>query len=388
MRARFDLISWDPRGVGASTAVQCFATKDDEDAFFAGIPFFPVGRAEQRAWIRRYADFGQLCGQRNGDLLAHVSTADTARTWTCCGRGRSGTELPWDLLRHLPRRHVRQLLPGPGAGDGAGRQRRPGRVYERRRGPPFLNVAPARSDLASAKTLNAFLGLCGQASTDRCVFSAGSPAATQAKWTTLLQRVREHRATFDDRTITYAVLVSAMSGWLTTTEPQPWPTAARLPGLDARRGGAATAVGAERPRRPTGRRPCSRFRKPHHGSGSAARRASAGVVQSYQGPERGSRWPARRRTRATPAFLVLDPLTDARAGDLGPWWIWTYDEPCASWPAAAADRYAGPWDRPTANPILVIGNTFDPETPHEGAVAMADELARDYSPWTATAAPS
>ena len=51
------------------------------------------------------------------------------------------------------------------------------------------------------------------------------------------------------------------------------------------------------------------------------------------------------------------------------------DAPCASWPAVAADRYAGPWDRPTANPILVIGNTFDPETPLEGAVAMADELA-------------
>jgi pimeloyl-ACP methyl ester carboxylesterase len=72
---------------------------------------------------------------------------------------------------------------------------------------------------------------------------------------------------------------------------------------------------------------------------------------------------------------VLDPLTYARAGDIGRWWIWTIDEPCASWPAVAADRYAGPWDRPTAKPILVIGNTFDPETPHEGAVAMAHELA-------------
>jgi len=55
-------------------------------------------------------------------------------------------------------------------------------------------------------------------------------------------------------------------------------------------------------------------------------------------------------------------------------WLWN-DEPCASWPAAAADRYAGPWNRPTANPILVVGNTFDPETPYEGAVAMANELA-------------
>jgi pimeloyl-ACP methyl ester carboxylesterase len=80
LRARFDLISWDPRGIGASTAVQCFDTLDDEQRFLAGLPEgFPVGRAEQRAWIRGYARFGQLCGERNGDLLAHVSTAEVAK---------------------------------------------------------------------------------------------------------------------------------------------------------------------------------------------------------------------------------------------------------------------------------------------------------------------
>ena len=27
LRARFDIVSWDPRGVGASTAVKCFANQ-------------------------------------------------------------------------------------------------------------------------------------------------------------------------------------------------------------------------------------------------------------------------------------------------------------------------------------------------------------------------
>src|SRR5262245_54880476 len=80
VRTRFDLISWDPRGVGASTAVQCFDTPEEGLAFLAGLPTgFPVGRAEQCAWLCGYARFGQLCGARNGDLLAHVSTADSAR---------------------------------------------------------------------------------------------------------------------------------------------------------------------------------------------------------------------------------------------------------------------------------------------------------------------
>jgi pimeloyl-ACP methyl ester carboxylesterase len=50
--------------------------------------------------------------------------------------------------------------------------------------------------------------------------------------------------------------------------------------------------------------------------------------------------------------------------------------PCASWPAIAADRYAGPWGRRTANPVLVTNNTIDPNTPYQEAVAMTRELAR------------
>jgi pimeloyl-ACP methyl ester carboxylesterase len=230
-----------------------------------------------------------------------------------------------------------------------------------------------RSDIASAKTLHAFLDLCGRASTDQCAFSAGSAAATQAKWATLLQRLREHPVTLDNVTYTYAVLVSDMNDWLTTTEPQPgfigWTAAAVvLEKLWERSTPGGTLAGA----RPVVSAILTASR------GSAARRASAGVVQPYQGPEQmlAVLCAESPNPRNPLAFLVLDPLTYARAGDIGRWWIWTLDEPCASWPAAAADRYAGPWDRPTANPILVIGNTVDPETPYEGAVAMAHALAR------------
>lgn len=42
----------------------------------------------------------------------------------------------------------------------------------------------------------------------------------------------------------------------------------------------------------------------------------------------------------------------------------------------AQDRYSGPWDRPTATTILVLGNTGDPNTPYQGSVAMSRDLAR------------
>ena len=78
---------------------------------------------------------------------------------------------------------------------------------------------------------------------------------------------------------------------------------------------------------------------------------------------------------APAAFPSLDAFAYQRAGPLGPWWSWQ-SVPCASWRATAADRYTGPWDRRTANPVLVLNTTHDPSTPYEGAVAMSQQLAR------------
>ena len=80
IRNRFDLVSFDPRGIGQSTAVQCFDTSADESAFLAHAPAaFPVGTREEKQWIRTYRGFSEKCEQRNGDLLEHISTADAAR---------------------------------------------------------------------------------------------------------------------------------------------------------------------------------------------------------------------------------------------------------------------------------------------------------------------
>ena len=65
-----------------------------------------------------------------------------------------------------------------------------------------------------------------------------------------------------------------------------------------------------------------------------------------------------------------------RSGAFGPQATWLLVA-CADWPAAAAqDRYSGPWNRPTASTILLLGNTGDPTTPYHGSVAMSRDLAR------------
>ncbi|MDH6109487.1 pimeloyl-ACP methyl ester carboxylesterase [Kitasatospora sp. MAP12-15] len=75
-------------------------------------------------------------------------------------------------------------------------------------------------------------------------------------------------------------------------------------------------------------------------------------------------------------YPALAELAQARSGDVGPYWVWQ-TERCADWPAdARQDRYAGPWNRPTSAPILVVANTGDPAWPYEGSRTMADTLAR------------
>src|SRR5262245_49254091 len=86
----------------------------------------------------------------------------------------------------------------------------------------FLSTSlRAGSDQASAKTLQAFLTLCGQVSPDQCTFSAGSTAATQAKFATLLQRLRPQWIPFESQPVTYVALVSAMHGVLLTSQAEP-----------------------------------------------------------------------------------------------------------------------------------------------------------------------
>jgi hypothetical protein len=92
VRKRFDVISWDPRGLGESSAVTCFASQAAEDRFFAGVGrpayTFPVGPLESSRWIERSRAFGRRCKERTGKLMRHITPPRRRGTWTCCA-GRS-----------------------------------------------------------------------------------------------------------------------------------------------------------------------------------------------------------------------------------------------------------------------------------------------------------
>jgi pimeloyl-ACP methyl ester carboxylesterase len=353
LREKFDLMTFDPRGSGLSSPIQCFSSLAAEDKLLAPVepyPSFPVGAQQTQAFERTYASFGTRCTRNAGALLDHVTTADTARDMNllrqAVGAGplnylglSYGTGLGAIYANLFPATVGRMVLDGnldPATWTSGGTS------------PSFVREGDGPASAAQAR---AFLRLCGEQPAAKCAFSAGSPAATEAKFSALLSRLQAHPVTVAGQTFRYPAAFSVippsdLSSWSSTASQlqQLW--------LAAGEG----AVSAPRP-------------APSQPATSAAGR--------YEGLE---------QTLAVVCADTADPrnaedyVAAARAGSryggFGELAAWE-EAPCAFWPTATGqDRYTGPWNRPTSATILVIGNTGDPVTPYEGSVAMARDLAR------------
>jgi pimeloyl-ACP methyl ester carboxylesterase len=73
----FDLVSFDPRGVGRSKPIRCVSS-DQLDAIIHGDPT-PDDAGEHAELVRQSRQFAEACFKRNGDYLSHVGTIDAAR---------------------------------------------------------------------------------------------------------------------------------------------------------------------------------------------------------------------------------------------------------------------------------------------------------------------
>jgi pimeloyl-ACP methyl ester carboxylesterase len=73
----YDIVGWDPRGVGASTPVGCYGTKD-LDRYFS-VDVSPDTAAEETTYLQESRAFGQSCLSHSGRLLQHISTTETVR---------------------------------------------------------------------------------------------------------------------------------------------------------------------------------------------------------------------------------------------------------------------------------------------------------------------
>jgi pimeloyl-ACP methyl ester carboxylesterase len=77
VRRAYDVVGFDPRGVGSSAPVKCL---DDRqlDGFLGSDPT-PDNPAEEQTFVQSAKDFAAKCAQNGGPLLGHVSTIEAAK---------------------------------------------------------------------------------------------------------------------------------------------------------------------------------------------------------------------------------------------------------------------------------------------------------------------
>ncbi|NBE51874.1 alpha/beta hydrolase [Streptomyces boluensis] len=77
LRTRYDLVSFDPRGVGRSAPVTC-ETDKQLDAYYQE-DASPDDAAEEKTYVDGVKKFNGGCEDRSGKVLPHVATTDAAR---------------------------------------------------------------------------------------------------------------------------------------------------------------------------------------------------------------------------------------------------------------------------------------------------------------------
>ncbi|MET4582713.1 pimeloyl-ACP methyl ester carboxylesterase [Conyzicola nivalis] len=79
LRDNFDIVGWDPRGVGQSTGVECYGPAE-MDEFLYGVPANPAG---SDAWYAEQVDrekaFAAACATNTGPLLGQIDVESNAR---------------------------------------------------------------------------------------------------------------------------------------------------------------------------------------------------------------------------------------------------------------------------------------------------------------------
>ncbi|MEU8824474.1 alpha/beta hydrolase [Streptomyces sp. NPDC048636] len=77
VRARYDMVAMDPRGVAGSEPVRCLSDKQMDR--YTQTDQTPDVSAEQHRLVAAYKKFARGCADRSGKVLAHLSTVEAAR---------------------------------------------------------------------------------------------------------------------------------------------------------------------------------------------------------------------------------------------------------------------------------------------------------------------
>lgn len=331
--ARFDVVAFDPRGVGRSEAIRC--TGDT----YRGPEPDPVPPTMAAAAPLLAADraYAAACAAGSGDLLAHVGTLDVARDLESLRQALGDPGLTYLGLSYgtllgatyasLFPTHVRAMVL-----DGA------------------IDPALPTDALADAqaqgfeRSLDAFFSWCGS-NPGSCAWRPAGEA--HAAFRQLAATVRAHPLAVGARTVGPSEYYTG--AFATLYARSFWPSLGRALAAVARGDGG----------------PILGLYDGYEGANDPAFSVDANnavTCLDHPVPVDPSAYPERARVAA------------ASAPDFGPLFAWGALS-CAVWPVpATSQRRPGAISAPGSGPILVVGTTEDPATPYAWAKSLAAHL--------------
>ncbi|MES9543647.1 MULTISPECIES: alpha/beta fold hydrolase [unclassified Actinomadura] len=373
---RFDIVGFDPRGIGFSSNVACFKSTRDQSLALAGMDVaFPVGAKQEAAYIKSAKALGKGCSTTGKKLAGAMSSAEAARDMDVLRRAVGdkklsylgfsyGTAIGQYYANMFPDR-VRAV-----AVDGVidpvswvGTRKTAGQILDDR----------LRSADGAYKALREILVRCGKAGKAKCTFAAyGDPVKN---FDVLAKRLKAKPADIEGDKITYADFVGGALGML--YDPSGYEIIdAMATDLWKATSSSSTAAQKAEARKALAKRIAERRAEVERRKEAAAKVSAKDFpyyndLEAFSGvtctdglhPKKAGSWPA--QTAAS----------DKRAPYFGRAWGWGSVQ-CAgdAWKVRDEDAYTGPFNRRTSAPVLFVGNYYDPATNYKEAVSSSKML--------------
>lgn len=339
LKADYDVVGWDPRGVGRSTRIECPGGTDELLYGTYDEAYGSRGWADQVA--ARAGTFARSCEEASGELLAHMDTASNARDLDLLR-----AVLDSDKLNYVGYSYgtwlgtvYSQLFP-----QNVGSMVLDGGYAPTLDGFELLQQRMAASDLAFGSYLRYCLDTAG------CPFSGDIDAATAAAAELIASADGTALASADGRVLSAATLATAVVSQLYTTSS--WGALTTLL--------TAYAAGDPGPAFAAADSANSRYGDGSYGDGLAVTYAVSCLDYGFDGSLVDRLAQVDAAAPVVGRFLARDDIALLASA-------------CAQWPAPRADLPAG-FDAPTA-PIVVVGSTKDPATPYSWSQELVGRLA-------------
>lgn len=398
---RFDIVGFDPRGTNFSDNVRCWKNLGGQATALAGMNVpYPETTKQTRAYVKSSKAFGKACSTTGKPLSASMSTAEVARDMDVLRRMVGDKQLTYlgfsygsylgtvyanmfpDRVRAVAIDGVLDPVAWAGTASTTG----------------IPQTQRIKSGDGAQKAMRGILSRCKKAGKDYCQLAAqGDP---EKLYRAIMAELKRSPLVFTepgfpewDYTLTAAAETATLLSYMYDPQGATY--------VDADLANTLMLLQDRAARKGTTFPPtATRTTAPTRATMNAARTALAKTMRAVQAREKAAaKETARKAAAAGFAFpydsspeafqsvLCTDSRNPANAGNwphyaatagknapgFGQLWTWA-SAPCASstWKAKDEDSYKGPFTRHTRNPMLVVGNYWDPATNYAGARKVAN----------------